>query len=246
MCAAISTVDLRKFPSPQKETPSPRAIPPHPPPPAPAPTSLLLSLWACLFWSFRWTGSHAVGSGSASPISTRLLRAVCAAVRVGAWSCLWLSVVPLCGWPTCCVFVHPGSFVQLGLCPLLVIVSSAAVTGVCVDTCPHFSWVRTEDCQLMFFGFFFVRKTGPELRSVPIFLYFMWDAAKVWLDERWEVRAWDPGRQTPGHRSREHKLNRCTTGLAPVSKCLVVVLNPVKLQPKNYLGWVDWRSHPSD
>ena len=29
-----------------------------------------------------------------------------------------------------------------------------------------------------------VRKTGPELTSMPIFLYFMWDAAIAWLDEQ--------------------------------------------------------------
>ena len=30
-----------------------------------------------------------------------------------------------------------------------------------------------------------VRKIAHELTSVPIFLYFMWNAATVWLDERW-------------------------------------------------------------
>ena len=28
-----------------------------------------------------------------------------------------------------------------------------------------------------------MRKIDPELTSVPIFLYFMWDAATAWLDE---------------------------------------------------------------
>ena len=28
-----------------------------------------------------------------------------------------------------------------------------------------------------------VRKTVPELTSMPIFLYFMWDAAIAWLDK---------------------------------------------------------------
>ena len=31
---------------------------------------------------------------------------------------------------------------------------------------------------------FFVRKIGPELTSVLIFLYFMWDTTTVWLDKR--------------------------------------------------------------
>ena len=29
-----------------------------------------------------------------------------------------------------------------------------------------------------------MRKIVTELTSVPIFLYFMWDAATAWLDER--------------------------------------------------------------
>ena len=37
-----------------------------------------------------------------------------------------------------------------------------------------------------------VRKTGPELTSVPVLLYFMWDAATAWLDELCEVYTWDP------------------------------------------------------
>ena len=28
-----------------------------------------------------------------------------------------------------------------------------------------------------------VRKIGPELTSLPIFLYFMWDTTILWLDE---------------------------------------------------------------
>ena len=37
-----------------------------------------------------------------------------------------------------------------------------------------------------------VRKIGPELTSVPILLYFMWDAATAWLDEWCYVQAQDP------------------------------------------------------
>ena len=32
--------------------------------------------------------------------------------------------------------------------------------------------------------FFLVRKIGPELTSVAVFLYFMWGAATAWLDEQ--------------------------------------------------------------
>ena len=34
------------------------------------------------------------------------------------------------------------------------------------------------------FIFVCVRKIGPELTSVPVFLYFMWDVTTVWLDEQ--------------------------------------------------------------
>ena len=34
------------------------------------------------------------------------------------------------------------------------------------------------------FFFFFVRKIGPELTPVPIFLHFMWDATTAWLDKK--------------------------------------------------------------
>ena len=44
----------------------------------------------------------------------------------------------------------------------------------------------------MLIYFIFVRKIGPELTSVPIFLYFMWDVASAWLDGWCWVRAWDP------------------------------------------------------
>ena len=37
--------------------------------------------------------------------------------------------------------------------------------------------------KVWFFGFFLVRRIGSELTSMPILLYFMWDAATAWLDE---------------------------------------------------------------
>ena len=36
-----------------------------------------------------------------------------------------------------------------------------------------------------FLGVFLVRKISPELTSLPIFLYFIWDAATAWLDEQY-------------------------------------------------------------
>ena len=54
-----------------------------------------------------------------------------------------------------------------------------------------------------------VRKIGPELTSVPIFLYFTWDAATAWLDEQCCVCAWDPNVWTPVAKA-EH-MNLTTT-----------------------------------
>ena len=44
--------------------------------------------------------------------------------------------------------------------------------------------LRLPASTLFFFFFFFVRKIVSELTFVPIFLYFMWDAATAWLDEQ--------------------------------------------------------------
>ena len=39
--------------------------------------------------------------------------------------------------------------------------------------------LKTGLIDLLGFLFFFVRKTGSELTSVPIFLYFTWDASRA-------------------------------------------------------------------
>ena len=62
----------------------------------------------------------------------------------------------------------------------------------------------------------YVRKIGPELTSVPVFLYFMWDAAVPWLDEQYQVCDWDPDLRTLGCRSGARELNHYTPGPAPV------------------------------
>ena len=61
---------------------------------------------------------------------------------------------------------------------------------------------------------FLVRKIGPELTSVPVFLQFIWDSATVWLDEQCQVCAWDLNLRIPGGQSRAHKLNHQATGPA--------------------------------
>ena len=64
----------------------------------------------------------------------------------------------------------------------------------------------------------FLRKIGPELTSVPFFLYFICGTpTTAWLD-KWCVGLHlgsAPAKpQTPGHWRGMCKLNRCTTGLA--------------------------------
>ena len=44
-------------------------------------------------------------------------------------------------------------------------------------------WVEDELDMEASSSFFFVRKISPELTSVLIFFYFMWDAATAWLDD---------------------------------------------------------------
>ena len=61
-----------------------------------------------------------------------------------------------------------------------------------------------------------VRKIGPELTSVPIFLYFTWDVATAWLDKQRCVRSQDPNLRIPGCWSGAHKLNHYATGPAPL------------------------------
>ena len=46
---------------------------------------------------------------------------------------------------------------------------------------------------------FLLRKTGPELTSMPIFLYFICGTpTTAWLAKRCHVHTQDPNRQTPG------------------------------------------------
>ena len=81
-----------------------------------------------------------------------------------------------------------------------------------------------------------VRKIGPELTSVPIFLYFMWDTATAWLDELCWVHTRDPNLQIPDCQSRVCELNGCTSGPAP--GVWLLTIRPYGLQQAdNFLGW---------
>ena len=74
---------------------------------------------------------------------------------------------------------------------------------------------QISSCHTLLFLFPLVRKIGPELMSVPAFLYFMWYTATAWLDE-WCVGLCPGSKpQTSGHQSGAHKLNHYATGLAP-------------------------------
>ena len=64
---------------------------------------------------------------------------------------------------------------------------------------------------------FLLRKTGPELTSMPIFLYFICGTPTTgWLANQCHVCTWDLNRWTPGHQSGTCTLNRCATGPAPL------------------------------
>ena len=81
---------------------------------------------------------------------------------------------------------------------------------ICTSTCLFL-------VLLFFYFLIFVRKIDSKLTSVPIFLYFMWDAARAWLDEQRQVCTQDPNLQTLGCQSRARELNHYATGPAPIS-----------------------------
>ena len=59
---------------------------------------------------------------------------------------------------------------------------------------------------------FLLRKTGPELTSVPIFLHFICGTpTTAWLDKQCYICTRDPNWRTPGCRSGTCKLNCYTT-----------------------------------
>ena len=62
----------------------------------------------------------------------------------------------------------------------------------------------------------FVRKIVTGLSSVPIFLYFMWDTATVWLDERRVGPSPDLNLRTLGRQTGALELNHQATGPAPL------------------------------
>ena len=62
-----------------------------------------------------------------------------------------------------------------------------------------------------------LRKTGPELTSVPILYFICGMPTTAWLAKRCHVRTWDPNRRTPGHQSGTCTLNCCATGTAPLA-----------------------------
>ena len=63
-----------------------------------------------------------------------------------------------------------------------------------------------------FYLFIFLRKTGPELTSVPIFLYFICGTPTTGMAcQAVPCSHRDGNQQTPGRRSGMCELNRCTT-----------------------------------
>ena len=60
---------------------------------------------------------------------------------------------------------------------------------------------------------FLLRKIGPELTSMHIFLYFIrCMPATAWLDKRWWVHTRDLNLRNPGHRSRARELTTTPLG----------------------------------
>uniref|UniRef100_A0A9L0JA77 Transcription factor 23 n=1 Tax=Equus asinus TaxID=9793 RepID=A0A9L0JA77_EQUAS len=68
---------------------------------------------------------------------------------------------------------------------------------------------------------------GPELTSVPIFLYFICGMpTTAWPAKRCHVRTRDPGQRTPGRQSGTCALNCCITGPAPGPEVLQTEASP--------------------
>ena len=129
-------------------------------------------------------------------------------------------------------------FVQKGLCPyftpmdpipctksllcVMVSVVSIFLTGLFVRLFFWFIflffWGRLALSQLLPIFLFSLRKTGPELTSMPIFLYFVCGTPTTgWCVKRCHVRTRDLNQWTPGSRSRTCALKRCATGLVPLT-----------------------------
>ena len=78
---------------------------------------------------------------------------------------------------------------------------------------------------------FFLRKTSPELTSMPIFLYFICAMpTTAWLAKQYHVCTQDPNQQTPARRSGTCELNRCTTRPA-----LSVIIDTVEFKSTSLL-----------
>ena len=99
-------------------------------------------------------------------------------------------------------------------------------------------WPWTNNCCQP--SSFCLRKIVTELKSEPIFLYFMWDAATAWLQEQCKVCAWDLNLQAPGRWSRECKLNHYVTKLAPKPQYF-----DKGLRENIFLIKMKWKNFPS-
>ena len=78
-----------------------------------------------------------------------------------------------------------------------------------------FFWGRLALSYLLPILLFLLRKTGPELTSLPIFLYFVCGMpATAWLNKQCHVCTQDPNQGTLGRGIRRRPLNRCATRLA--------------------------------
>ena len=77
-------------------------------------------------------------------------------------------------------------------------------------------WPLSKLMHLLPILHFLLRKTGPELTSVPIFLHFICGTlATAWLVKQCHVGTCDPNGRTPGSQSRTCALNCYATRPAP-------------------------------
>ena len=109
---------------------------------------------------------------------------------------------------------------------------SASATWLHDALLSYVALLRNEKFSMIFFFFFLgrpalsyhlppillflLRKIGPELTSVPIFLYIICGMpTTAWLAKQCHVHTQHPNRRTPGRRRGMCELNCCATGPAP-------------------------------
>ena len=113
-------------------------------------------------------------------------------------------------WPTSTLRQEPFTNSPLPPgCQILILVIFPLSLYSCSTLCLYINYNTYYTVSVSFFSFFSwaniccqsssfcLREIIAQLTSVTIFLYFMWDTTTAWLDELYQVGAWDPKLQTP-------------------------------------------------